>query len=121
MGSDIPGTVFCATIVLLAAIAGYVFVRNREFRSRERLAALEKGVNSELFFSGRLLRYVPWRFWMSCGILISFVLLFSILKYKHLDDAAASFLELIKYVTGAVIGSMFGITDEKNSEAEKKS
>jgi hypothetical protein len=94
------------TIVVLAVIAAYT--KMRPLRSQERLAALEKGQNPDLYFSGRLLHYIPWQFWTSFSILILLIVAYFASSGLHMEDAQKSFLELIKYLTGAVVGSLFG-------------
>jgi len=66
------------TVLLLAVIVAYVVVRPQ--RTREWMAALEKGT-----------------------------------------DAQKSFLELVKYVTGAVFGSMFGKGGDTHASNAKRS
>jgi hypothetical protein len=65
-----------------------------------------------LFFAARLLMYVPWQFWTSLVILI-IVILAAVLTQGEMSKA---FLELSKYVTGAVIGSLFGDTQRQGKE-----
>ncbi len=107
------------TVLLLAVIVAYVVVRPQ--RTRERLAALEKGTDAQLYFSGRLLSYIPWQFWTSVAILLLLVVAYFISSQLALEDAQKSFLELVKYVTGAVFGSMFGKGNEAQPSNAKRS
>jgi len=115
----IPITV-ATTIVLLAGIWAFSYVKMRPLRSKERLAALEKGENSDLYFSGRLLNYIPWQFWTSFAILLLLILAYFTSSFFHLEEAEKSFLELTKYITGAVVGSLFGKNTEEIASAEEK-
>lgn len=109
---DFTNTVIiCTSLVAVALIIGYVVVR--PYRTKERLAALEKGVNAELFFSGRLLAYIPWPFWASVSILILLLIALGFFRYLNDKETTVSLLELIKYVVGAVIGSMFNGSGKK--------
>ena len=115
----IPITV-AFTIVVLAGIWAFAYVKMRPLRSKERLAALEKGQNSELYFSGRLLHYIPWQFWTSFAILLLLILAYFISSAFHIEEAQKSFLELIKYITGAVVGSLFGKNTEDRVSVEDR-
>lgn len=97
-------------VVAILCLASYVFLRNRDFRHRERIQFLQSPLaGTELFFSGKLLRYIPWQFWTSLGILILLVACYFAAAYIAKDSGAtAAFLDLIKTVTGAVLGSLFG-------------
>ena len=104
-------------IVALAGILAYT--KLRPLRSQERLEALKKGQNPELFFSGRLLNYIPWQFWTSFAILVLLIIAYFISSCFDIDEAQKSFLELIKYITGAVVGSLFGKSAERHASANK--
>lgn len=82
----------------------FAFYKNRGFRHIERMKAMELNRVEESFFAGRLLIYVPWQFWTSFAIL----LLLIITSFLMDKENQGVFLELTKYVTGAVIGSLFG-------------
>lgn len=107
------------TVLLLAVIVAYVVVRPQ--RTRERMAALEKGTDAQLYFSGRLLSYIPWQFWTSVAILVLLIVAFFISSQLALEDAQKSFLELVKYVTGAVFGSMFGKGSDAHASNARRS
>jgi hypothetical protein len=95
------------TIVGLAGILAYAF-KIRPLRRDERLKAIEKSQNPELYFSGRLLQYIPWQFWTSLAILVLLIVSYFVSSGYHIEEGQKSFLELIKYMTGAVVGSLFG-------------
>ena len=107
-----PGFFVLESLIILAALClgGYVFLKNRDFRNRERLEFLKNPQpGSELFFSAKLLKYIPWQFWTSLGILILILICyFAAGEFKDASTARPAFLDLIKTVTGAVIGSLFG-------------
>ena len=98
-----PSLVLLLLLTLLAAltIAGFIFLKNRDYRFRERDTLIEKGVSLDDY---SLARKVPWQFWVS-GTLLLILLLFS----QIVDDTAAVvLLELVKVLTGAVIAALFG-------------
>ena len=99
-------TIIAATIVLVALIIAYTVIR--PYRTQERLAALEKGLNAELYFSSKLLRYIPWQFWTSFAILLVLMVAIFVSDHLNMETPKNFFLELVKYVIGAVFGSMFG-------------
>jgi hypothetical protein len=68
------------------------------------MKAMELDRVEESFFAGRLLNYVPWQFWTSFAILLILILS----SFLADGENQKVFLELTKYVTGAVIGSLFG-------------
>ena len=103
------------TIVALAII--FAYTKMRPLRSQERLAALERGQNADLFFSGRFLHYIPWQFWTSFAILVLLIVTYFVSSAFNLDRAQNSFLELIKYITGAVVGSLFGKSTERHASS----
>ena len=100
-----PGLLVFLSIILLGALIVLTlgFCKNRGFRHIERMKAMELNRVEESFFAGRLLSYIPWQFWTSFGILV--VLILS--SFLSSGDNQKVFLELTKYVTGAVIGSLF--------------
>ncbi len=105
-----------SVVVVVALLLGaHVYLKNRNFRHEERLASMQEGYPRMLFLSEKLLRYVPWEFWASLVLLILLAALFLVCSYSGLSSAGATLLELIKYVTGAVIGSLFG----KNKRVEE--
>jgi hypothetical protein len=96
--------------VFFAAFAVVVlgFLKNRGYRHLERMRAMELDRVEESFFAGRLLTYIPWQFWTSFAILVLLILASMIAQGPENQKV---FLELTKYVTGAVIGSLFGKTN----------
>ena len=70
----------------------------------------------ESFFAGRLLSYIPWQFWTSFAILLVLI----IASFLSSVDNQKVFLELTKYVTGAVMGSLFGNSAKRGAEAPRK-
>lgn len=110
--SQHPGFFVVESLIALAflCIMSFVFLRNRTFRHKERIEFLQNPhPGTELFFSGKLLKYIPWQFWTSLGILILVVICYFVAMYMTADKTApAAFMDLIKTVTGAVIGSLFG-------------
>jgi hypothetical protein len=115
------GTPIIVAITIVVVTGIWAYVKIRPLRNKERLAALEKGQNSELFFSSRLLHYIPWQFWTSFAILLLLILAFFISAGFHIQEAQESFLELIKYITGAVVGSLFGKGAEGRASVEDSS
>jgi|SRR6266571_964250 len=113
-----PGFFVALTITLLAVliVATIGFYKNRGFRHIERMKAMELNRVESSFFARRLLSYIPWQFWTSFAILV--VLIVS--SFVSSGDNQKVFLELTKYVTGAVIGSLFG-KSLKEQEAARKS
>jgi ABC-type Fe3+ transport system permease subunit len=101
---------------VIAGIIAYVMVR--PYRSDERVAAIKANQNAELYFSGRVLRKIPWQFWTSFAILVLLVLGYFLSAGFGKTDGAASFMELIKYVTGAVVGSLFFKGNEQKAGDE---
>ncbi len=101
-----PGYFVALAIVILGVLIVVLiaFYKNRGFRHIERMKAMELNRVAESFFAGRLLNYVPWQFWTSFAILL--VLIIS--SFLTHGETQKVFLELTKYVTGAVIGSLFG-------------
>jgi hypothetical protein len=95
------GIIFLGCLVVVT----WAFCKNRGFRHLERMKAMELNNVEESFFAGRLLKYIPWQFWTSFGILLLLIVAFFLTKES---EAQKTFLELTKYVTGAVIGSLFG-------------
>lgn len=114
-----PGYFVLESLVVLAVLSltGYVFLKNRDFRHKERVQFLQNPrPDSELFFSGKLLNYIPWQFWTSLGILILIIICYFVTGRVSNDTrAAGTFLDLIKTVTGAVIGSLFGKSVKRSS------
>jgi hypothetical protein len=96
----------CILIVIVIGI-----LRNRPYRHKERMKAMELNNVDEAFFAARLLMYVPWQFWTSLVILI-IVIAASVLST---EEASKAFVELSKYVTGAVIGSLFGSAQKQGN------
>lgn len=103
-------------IVLIVVLIA--FYKNRGFRHIERMKAMELNRVEESFFAGRLLNYVPWQFWTSFAILL--VLIIS--SFLTDGENRTVFLELTKYVTGAVIGSLFGsnVRNERDNTQGKE-
>lgn len=112
--------VFFVTLggLALAALAllAYVYLKNCEFRYKERASAMQVGRPRLLFFSEHLLRYIPWQFWASLMVLVLLAGLFLACSYSGLGTSAGALLELLKYVTGAVIGSLFGKGDKVGTQ-----
>src|SRR5436309_8559842 len=102
-----PGYFVVVSALLLPAFIALLlaFLKNRGYRHVERMKAMELDRVEESFFAGRLLTYIPWQFWTSFGILVVLILAFFLTTDQ---DNQKVFLELTKYVTGAVIGSLFG-------------
>jgi hypothetical protein len=104
------GNVFMLVVTCLSVVAVawiLVYARIRPIQSQERLAALEKGTSPEVFYPTRVLAHVPWQFWTSFVVLLVLMLSYFLSAWLKLDEAQKSFLEMSKYVTGAVIGSIF--------------
>jgi hypothetical protein len=95
------------TLVVLLLLA-YVYLKNCELRYKERASAMQAGRPRLLFFSEHLLRCIPWQFWASLMVLLLLAGMFLACSYSGLSTSASALLELLKYVTGAVIGSLFG-------------
>lgn len=106
MNSNVLVITIAVTVIGLALIVAYT--KLRPYRHKERMAALEKGQNPDLYLSGRLLKYIPWQFWTSAAILVLLILAYFVSLRLGAASAQASFVELIKYLAGAVIGSLFG-------------
>jgi hypothetical protein len=102
-----PWLIALGVVAILAAFVAVIFgfLKNRGYRHIERMRAMELNRVAESFFSGRLLAYIPWQFWTSFAIL---VILIASAMITSDGDTRKVFLELTKYVTGAVIGSLFG-------------
>lgn len=109
-----PGYFITLITLLLCLLIVVVFgmLKNRPYRHTERMKAMELNNVYESFFAARLLMYVPWQFWTSLVILI-IVILSAVLTE---GEKSKTFLELSKYVTGAVIGSLFGNTQKQSKE-----
>ena len=118
MWTSHPGYFIILTALFLCILIVVVFgmLKNRPYRHKERMKAMELNNVHESFFAARLLMYVPWQFWTSLVILI-IVILSAVLTE---GETSKVFLELSKYVTGAVIGSLFGNT-QGQSKQEKSS
>ena len=118
--SQSPRYFIALAIVLLAVLILVLiaFYKNRAFRHIERMKAMELNRVEESFFAGRLLNYVPWQFWTSFAILL--VLIIS--SFLTDGENQKVFLELTKYVTGAVIGSLFGnnVRNERDNTQRKE-
>jgi hypothetical protein len=102
---------FVALAVLglaVLALLAYVYLKNCDLRYKERASAMQAGRPRLLFFSEHLLRYIPWQFWASLMLLLLLAVMFLGCSYSGLSTSASALLELVKYVTGAVIGSLFG-------------
>lgn len=120
-----PGYFVMLAVSLLSALIVVVvaFLKNRGFRHVERMRAMELNRVAESFFAGRLLGYIPWQFWTSFAILIALIGSSLITG----GETQKVFLELTKYVTGAVIGSLFGEkargqmtrSEERNQDNER--
>ena len=106
------------TSIILAVIIAYVRVRS--YRSKERLAAIEKGLKLELYVTGQMLRSIPWQSWAGSVILVLLILAYFISSRLQLNQGEQSFLELIKYLTGAVVGSLFGKGSEGRADSTLK-
>jgi ABC-type Fe3+ transport system permease subunit len=107
--NNTPIVVITIALMIVAVIGIWAYAwKIRPTRKEERLLALEKGQNPELFFSGRLLHYIPWQFWTSFAILLLLIIAYFISSGGKNNEGQKSFLELIKYMTGAVVGSLFG-------------
>jgi len=104
--------ILCFLIVIVVGI-----LRNRPYRHKERMKAMELNNVHESFFAARLLMYIPWQFWTSLVILI-IIILSAIFTSGETNKV---FLELSKYVTGAVIGSLFGNTQRQNTTEQSGS
>jgi hypothetical protein len=104
--SQYPGYFIALALVFLGVLIAVLiaFSKNRGFRHIERMKAMELDRVEESFFAGRLLNYVPWQFWTSFAILLILILS----SFLADGENQKVFLELTKYVTGAVIGSLFG-------------
>jgi hypothetical protein len=115
--SQHPGYFVAVAVLVLAVLAlfAYVYLRNCKFRYEERSIAMKADRPRLLFFSEHLLRYIPWQFWASLMLLLLLAALFLACSYSGLSTSATSLLELVKYVTGAVIGSLFGKNDRSKS------
>lgn len=111
-----PGYFITLFALLLCFLIVVVFgmLNNRPYRHKERMKAMELNNIHESFFASRLLVYVPWQFWTSMVILI--IIILSALFTD--GETNKVFLELSKYVTGAVIGSLFGNTQGQNKEEQ---
>ena len=114
-GYFITLAIACLGVLIIVLIA---FYKNRGFRHIERMKAMELNRVEESFFAGRLLNYVPWQFWTSFAILL--VLIIS--SFLTDGENQKVFLELTKYVTGAVIGSLFGnnVRNERENTQGRK-
>src|ERR671931_1100955 len=101
-----PGYFITLALIGITALVVLMlgFLKNRGYRHIERMKAMELNRIEESFFAGRLLKYIPWQFWTSFSILV--VLILSSIATS--GDTEKAFIELAKYVTGAVIGSLFG-------------
>jgi len=106
-----PGYFIILLALLLCFFVVVVFgmLKNRPYRHKERMKAMELNNVNESFFAARLLMYVPWQFWTSLVILV--IIILSALFTE--GETNKVFLELSKYVTGAVIGSLFGNTQRQ--------
>jgi hypothetical protein len=106
---DTPIVVITIALMVVAVTGIWAYaVKIRPTRKEERLQALAKGQNPDLYFSGRLLHYIPWQFWTSFAILLLLIIAYFASSGFNLNEGQKSFLELIKYMTGAVVGSLFG-------------
>lgn len=99
-------------VISLALIAAYILARRQ--RTAERLAAMQQGYDLDLYFSSKLLGYIPWQFWMSAFILVVLIVAVFVSRQMDMADATESFVDLVKYVTGILFGSMFGKNAEPN-------
>lgn len=111
-----PGYFIALLALLLCFFIVVVFgmLKNRPYRHKERMMAMELNNVNESFFAARLLMYVPWQFWTSMVILI--IIIVSALFTS--GETNKVFLELSKYVTGAVIGTLFGNTQRQSTEGK---
>jgi hypothetical protein len=115
-----PGYFITLALIGITALVVLMlgFLKNRGYRHIERMKAMELNRIEESFFAGRLLKYIPWQFWTSFSILV--VLILSSIATS--GDTEKAFIELAKYVTGAVIGSLFGnkVVEGQSEESKKK-
>jgi hypothetical protein len=102
-----------AALLLLIFIAPQVtMLINRPYRHRERMEAIRHHNIQESFFAARLLMYIPWQFWTSL-IILAIVILATFLTS---GETSKAFMELSKYVTGTVVGSLFQNTLRQSKE-----
>ena len=100
--------------VIFVLFIGVLFFKTREFKHKERMEFIARGQPVIFSFSEKLLRYVPWQFWASSSILVLLIGLFLVCTLNNnLQTTSTTVLEIIKFVTGATIGALFG----KNSVA----
>lgn len=105
-----PGIFVVLSLLLgiIVIVAVLCFFKTRKFKHEERMVLLRADRPVIFSFSEKLLRYVPWQFWASSGILVLLIVLFLICSSFSLKDPSATVLEIIKFVTGATIGALFG-------------
>jgi len=106
MNSNVLVITVAVTVIARAGIIAYT--KRRPYRHTQRMAALDKGQNPALYLSGRLLQYIPWQSWTSAAILVLLIVAYFVSLRLGAASARGSFVELIEYLAGAVIGSLFG-------------